>query len=160
MHGPVAGAGGRCYAGPMGAGGWEHFEHGADIGVRGRGPTCEAAFEQAALALTAVLTDPVGVRERTRVAIACEAPGDELLLVDWLNALVYEMAVRRMLFGSFRVQVQDAPPARRLEGEAWGEPVDVARHAPAVEVKGATLTALRVAREPDGAWVAQCVVDV
>ena len=37
---------------------WEHFPHDADIGVRGFGPTVVAAFEQAALALTAVITDP------------------------------------------------------------------------------------------------------
>lgn len=146
--------------------GWEHFEHEADIGVRGCGPTREAAFEQAALALTAVLTDPAGVAAREAVAIACEAPDEELLLVDWLNALVYEMAVRRMLFGRFVVRVSpaeatDAEPAGlRLAGEAWGEPVDTARHHPAVEVKGATYTGLRVAHEADGRWLAQCVVDV
>jgi len=41
-----------------------------------------------------------------------------------------------------------------------GEPVDVARHAPACEPKGATYTALRVAHEADGSWSAGCVVDV
>ncbi|HEX9843308.1 MAG TPA: archease [bacterium] len=135
---------------------WEHFEHQADIGVRGYGPTREAAFEQAALALTAVLTDPAGVQARACVSIACEAPDDELLLADWLNALVYEMAVRRWLFGRFSVRLTD----HRLSAEAWGEPVNRELHGPAVEVKGATYTALRVAREADGGWVAQCVVDV
>ena len=47
----------------------------------------------------------------------------------------------------------------RLEATAWGERVDPQRHHPAVEVKGATYTTLRVAREA-GAWVAQTVVDV
>lgn len=140
----------------MDEGAWEHFEHGADIGVRGRGPTREVAFEQAAMALTGVLTDPAGVQAREHVPIACEAPDDELLLVDWLNALVYEMAVRRLLFGRFSVRLSD----HRLEAEAWGEPVDRSTHRPAVEVKGATYTALRVAQEPDGRWVAECVVDV
>ncbi len=32
---------------------WEHFPHHADVGVRGVGPTREAAFEEAARALTA-----------------------------------------------------------------------------------------------------------
>ena len=135
---------------------WEHFEHGADIGVRGIGATLAEAFEQAALALTAVLTDPAGVIPRTSVGIRCAAPDDEVLLVDWLNALVYEMATRRMLFGRFGVTIR----ANALAGVAWGEPVDVARHRPAVEVKGATYTALSVARRADGSWVAQCVVDV
>jgi len=135
---------------------WEHFPHGADIGVRGIGSTESEAFEQAALALTAVVTDPASVTQREAVGIRCEAPDDELLLADWLNAIVYEMSTRGALFGRFAVKL-DRP---RLEATAWGEPVDRARHRPAVEVKGATYTALRVEQRADRAWVAQCVVDV
>jgi tRNA nucleotidyltransferase (CCA-adding enzyme) len=134
---------------------WEHFEHGADIGVRGLGATKAAAFEQAALALTAVITDPPRVAPVATVQIRCQAPDDELLLVEWLNALVYEMAVRRMLFGRFHVALD----GNRLEAQATGEPASVPRHQPAVEVKGATYTALRVA-PADGGWLAQTVVDV
>ena len=125
------------------------------MGVRGIGPSKEAAFEQAALALTAVMTDPDAVAAREAVAIRCEAPDDELLFVDWLNGLVYEMATRRMLFSRFEVHLDGG----RLEATAWGEPAEVARHHPAVEIKGATYTALRVARE-NGEWIAQTVVDV
>ncbi|TAK45087.1 MAG: archease [Betaproteobacteria bacterium] len=135
---------------------WEHFEHMADIGVRGIGATREQAFEQAALAMTAVITDPGSVAARDAVAIECEAPDEELLLADWLNALVYEMATRRMLFGRFEVRIE----GHRLRACAWGEPTDIGRHRPAVEVKGATYTALRVAQETGGQWMAQCVVDV
>ena len=135
---------------------WEHFAHAADIGVRGIGATLEEAFEQAALALTAVVVDPEQVRLVTTVDISCEAPDDELLLVDWLNALVYEMATRHVLFGGFDVHLETS----HLTAQAHGEPVDRARHEPAVEVKGATYTSLRVARAEDGGWVAQCVVDV
>jgi tRNA nucleotidyltransferase (CCA-adding enzyme) len=139
---------------------WEHYEHGADIGVRGYGDTKAQAFEQAALAMTAVVADPASVAPRERVAIRCEAPDDELLLAEWLNAVIYEMSARRMLFSRFALQLEGT----RLSGEAWGEPVDVARHHPAVEVKGATYTTLRVARGGDNAgddgWLAQTVVDV
>lgn len=134
---------------------WEHFPHGADIGVRGFGPTVGAAFEQAALAMTAVITDPGIIEPRKAVAIQCEAPDREMLLAEWLNALVYEMGTRKMLFQAFAVQTDGT----RLSGLAWGESVDPARHRPAVEVKGATYTALRVAPEAGG-WVAQTVVDV
>ena len=133
---------------------WEHYPHEADIGVRGIGATREEAFEQAALALTAVVTDPAGVSPGEALAIDCEAPDDELLLVDWLDALVFAMATRGLLFARFRVTIT----GHRLTASAWGERVDRARH-PAVEVKGATLTALRVARE-GGQWGAQTVVDV
>ncbi len=135
---------------------WEHYIHGADIGVRGIGPTKAAAFEQAAVALTAVVSDPEVVAPRDEVEVRCAAPDDERLLVAWLNALIYEMATRAMLFARFRVRIRGS----ELEATAWGEPLDVARHRPAVEAKGATYTELRVGREDDGAWVAQCVVDV
>jgi SHS2 domain-containing protein len=134
---------------------WEHFPHGADVGVRGFGETKAEAFAQAALAMTAVVVDPAVVEPREAVAVQCEAPDDELLLAEWLNSLVYEMATRRMLFSRFAVRF-DGP---LLSGQAWGERVDVARHHPAVEIKGATYTQLRVAREAEG-WVAQTVVDV
>jgi tRNA nucleotidyltransferase (CCA-adding enzyme) len=134
---------------------WEHFAHGADIGVRGIGPTKAAAFEQAALALTGVICDPSLVRATESVAIRCESSNDELLLVDWLNEIILEMAVRHMLFGAYDVRIAGAA----LEATAWGEPIDADRHQPAVEVKGATLTELRVRQQLDG-WLAQCVVDV
>ena len=135
---------------------WEHFAHGADIGVRGIGPTKEAAFEQIALALTGVITDLTSVRPDVAIGITCEAPTDDLLLVDWLNALVYEMATRCMLFGAFVVTIEES----RLHATAWGEAVDRVRHEPAVAIKGATYTALRVECLDDGHWLAQCVVDV
>lgn len=135
---------------------WEHFEHRADMGVAGHGPTPAVAFEQAALALTAIICDPEAIRPDQVVAIECEEADLELLFVDWLNALIYEMAVRRMLFSRFQVQIEGA----RLRGQAWGEAVDIGRHQPAVEVKGATYTALAVGQGENGLWSARCVVDV
>jgi SHS2 domain-containing protein len=135
---------------------WEHFPHGADIGVRGRGTTLADALAAAATALTAVVSDPARVAPRVPVPVRCSAPSPDFLLLDWLNALVFEMATRGLLFSRFDVVADSGS----LEATAWGEPVDVARHRPAVEVKGATLTGLRVAREGDGSWLAECVVDV
>ncbi|HUI19708.1 MAG TPA: archease [Methylocella sp.] len=134
---------------------WEHFPHDADIGVRGFGTTAAEAFEQAGLALTAVVTH-ADVEPKVPVEIRCEAPDLELLFAEWLNAIIYEMAVRRMLFGRFTVSIRDM----HLEGTLWGEPVDVARHAPACEPKGATYTALKVAADESGLWSAACIVDV
>ena len=96
------------------------------------------------------------VEPRVRVDVSCEAPDIELLFVEWLNAVIYEMAVGKMLFGRFAVGIENA----HLNGTMWGEPVDVARHAPACEAKGATYTALKVAADENGRWSAGCVVDV
>ena len=134
---------------------WEHFPHDADVGLRGWGATPAEAFEQAAYALTAVVTH-ARVEPTISVGLTREAPDLELLFVEWLNAIIYEMAVRNMLFGRFTVRIEND----RLEATLWGEPVDVERHAPACEPKGATYTALKVARDADGRWSAACIVDV
>jgi len=136
--------------------GWEHFDHQADIGIRGFGGTQAEAFEQAALALTAVITPPEGIEERDRLVVRCEAPDRELLLADWLNAVLREMSALRMVFSRFEVSIEGT----RLTARLGGEKVDQGRHQPAVEVKGASYHHLQVVEYGDGQWMAQCVVDV
>lgn len=135
---------------------WEHFSHGADIGVRGFGESVEQAFEQAAMALSAVVADLSAIAPRETIEVHCDAPDLELLLVNWLNRIIYEMAVRQMLFATFHVAISEGS----LSGRLGGETVDPERHQLAVEAKGATVTALKVVRGPNGEWMAQCVVDV
>ena len=61
-----------------------------------------------------------------------------------------------MLFSRFEVTIED----RHLRAKAWGEPVDVMQHQPAAEVKGVSFCELSVRQNPEGEWLAQCVVDV
>ena len=135
---------------------WEHFAHEADMGIRGIAPTLEQAFEQAALAMTAVITDPDEVLPSEAIPIHCKEPDNEFLFLDWINELIYAMAVRGLLFNRFQVSINNG----ELTATAFGEAVDRQKHQPAVEIKGATLTELHVYQQPDGLWVAQCVVDV
>lgn len=135
---------------------WEHFSHKADIGIRGFAYSKEASFEQAGLALTAVITDPKIVAPLQSIEIECSAPNDELLFADWINALVYEMATRRMLFSQFKVNLNQF----QLRATAFGEPINPNKHHPCVEIKGATFTELKVSQTTEGIWYVQCVVDV
>lgn len=136
---------------------WEHFEHEADIGVHGIGNTMAEAFKQAALAMTAVITEPECVNPVLQIEITCDAPDNELLLVDWLNALIFEMSSHKYLFSQF--DVNTIKPGH-LHAYAWGEKIDQDRHQPVVEVKGATYTALQVYQDDDGSWHAKTVIDV
>jgi SHS2 domain-containing protein len=61
-----------------------------------------------------------------------------------------------MVFGRFEIKAIEGG----LRALAWGEPVDVERHEPAVEVKAATFAGLKVDRDKAGVWMAQCIVDV
>ena len=134
---------------------WEHFEHKADIGVRGFGNTLEKSFEQAAIAMTAVITDASRVQTTATISISCSDDDNETLLYDWLNALIYEMATRKMLFSKFTVTIDEC----KLTAIVAGEAIDIERHQPSVEIKGATYTELAVYQQGQQ-WVAQCVIDV
>ena len=134
---------------------WEHFHHQADIGIRGIGESIEEAFQEAAVSMTAVICDPKTIEAREQLLINCVGTDRELLLADWLNAIIYEMATRNMLFSKFEVHIE----AEKLAGKAWGEKADPEKHDMAVEVKAATYSQLAV-KNQDGKWTAQCVVDV
>src|SRR5262245_38664683 len=97
---------------------WQHFSHEADIGIRGKGSTIESAFEMAALALTNIVCEAERVEPREEVLISCSAPDLELLFVDWINAIIYEMATRNMLFSQFRLVIQDCHLEAKIKGEA------------------------------------------
>jgi len=134
---------------------WEHFPHGADIGIRGVGGSPAEAFAQAARAVVAAAVDPAAVGAASAVNICCTGADLEDLFYAWLNAVIWEMSVRRMLFSKFDVAIDGFA----LHAVAHGEPVSPGRHEPAVEVKGATFTGLSVRPEGDH-WIAECVVDV
>jgi SHS2 domain-containing protein len=139
----------------------EHFEHGADVGVRGMGATPAEAFEGAARALSALLVEePARVRPLVKEQLEVEAADLEELLVAFLNELISISDLRRLIFGRFHVEISGGSSKPfRLRAQVQGEPFDPERHEFTVVPKGATYTALRVARDGER-WVAQCVVDV
>lgn len=134
---------------------YETFEHEADIGIRGFGGTIEEAFENAAVALYSVMVNVNRVRPEERRIVTASAPDRELLLVEWLNALLSQSDIDRMVFSKFEVKINGTS----LIGTAWGEMLDRERHQAHVEIKGATYHMLSV-QERDNRYVAQCVVDV
>jgi SHS2 domain-containing protein len=135
---------------------WEHFPHDADMGVRGIGKTKEEAFTEAARALVALTTELGEVRAKEKLEIRLSAANDEELFVEWLDAIVFEMETRLMVFTRFEATIEGG----KLTGAAWGERRDPERHPAGVEVKGPTFTELHVGTREDGLWVAQSVVDV
>ena len=134
---------------------FETFEHEADIGIRGFGGSMKEAFENAAVALYSVMVNIDAVNPVEERTITVSAPDQELLLVEWLNALLATSDIERMVFSKFDVEME----GKTLTGVAWGETLDRDRHEAKVEVKGATYHLLSV-KEQDGKHTAQCVVDV
>jgi SHS2 domain-containing protein len=134
---------------------YETFEHEADIGIRGFGKTMEEAFGNAAAAMYSVMVKIEAVKPAQEKTVLADAPDGELLLVEWLNALLSLSDIEHIVFSKFDVKIDGTT----LKGTAWGETLDRVRHEPKVEIKGATYHLLRVKKEKDN-FIAQCVVDV
>jgi SHS2 domain-containing protein len=131
-----------------------YFDHDADMGIIGRGTLIEEAFENAATAVFAMMTNLGQVRLRESVVIEFEEADAELALVTWLNLLLGQARSRALIFGRFHLRRDGARWTGTAEGEPWRAGLERG-----VEVKGATLTSLAVT-ERDGVWEARCVVDV
>jgi SHS2 domain-containing protein len=135
---------------------WETFEHEADIGLVIRGRDGPELFAQAGLAFFDLVCELGAVEERTRYSVAGEADTVEPLLVDWLNDLVYLFQARGVVCRRFEFP---AWSETAYEAEAFGEPVDAARHSPRDLVKAATYHGLSVRSQEDG-LEARVILDV
>ncbi len=131
----------------------------SDLCFVARGETLERAFAAAAEALlAATLDDPGTVEERERRCLAFEEPDLELLLLRFLNELVYLRDAEELLLHAGRLRVE-RNDRTRLDAELWGEPIRPERHPLATEVKAATAHGLRV-RPTAGGWEASVTLDV
>ena len=139
---------------------YEYLDHEADIGIRGIGYSLGEAFAESAQAMFSVMADVETVAPRQSVAVHCQAPDAETLLVEFLNELLFQREMRGLLLSTCHVNdIRQKAEGWYLDALAWGEPLDPGRHEIRTEVKAATYAALKVCRQ-DGLYVAQCVVDV
>lgn len=134
---------------------WELFTHDADIGIRGLGNSLDEAFEMAGIAITAVVTDPNTIPTDVEVNLSINEADQDMLFFEWVNQIIYIMDTKKMLFSKFDIQMNN----NSLNAKLYGQEVAKINGDFAVEIKGATFTELKVAKENEQ-WVAQCVVDI
>jgi SHS2 domain-containing protein len=150
--------------------GYELLEHTADVGIRARGATLEAAFEQATEGLAEVLGalappggsggppgwspgGPGGPDERVVVEVSAGDPGG--LLVDWLNEVLWLREVRQAAVAGVRVErVSDGTAAGWVAFSSGGPAPD------GTFVKAVTYHRLRVEPDPGGGWLIEVYLDV
>ncbi len=139
--------------------GFTYLGHRADLAVRAWGATRDEVFAEAARALVGAMVTLEHVRPATSRSFSLRADSLGLLLVDWLAALVAEKDVSGLVFSRFDVRIRERGSGAELEGTAWGEPLDSARHEPRSEVKGISLLGLSV-EAVNETWFAEYVADV
>lgn len=131
-----------------------YFEHDADIGIVGRGPTLERCLESAARAAFAIMADLSAVTPEAEVQVEFREGDPEFALVTWINQLLAAARERGLALCRFELGRE----GDRWRGRAWGAPWRKGQER-GTEVKGATLTMLSV-RQTAAGWEARCVVDV
>jgi hypothetical protein len=68
---------------------YDYFEHEADIGIIGRGPTLAEAFESAATAMFAIMAEPARIKNTLSIQYEFEEDDPEFALVTLLNRSVF-----------------------------------------------------------------------
>lgn len=138
---------------------FEHFEHKADIGIRGFGGTIEEAFEEAAKAMTDVIVDVRTVGKEKKEVIEATGTDEGALFVAFLNQLLYIKDTKKLIFSTFIVKIEKQNGKLALKAKAAGTVLDSKKHNYKVDVKAATYSELKVAKQ-GARWVVQCIVDV
>jgi SHS2 domain-containing protein len=135
---------------------FEFVDHTGDLGVRVFGQTLPELFQQAAEALTLIITDPETIQIKKTRKILLEAKTDEELLITWLNELVYLFDTEGVLFKIFEVlSIHD----HHLEALAQGEIYMEGRHPIKTAVKAATYHQLKIEHH-QGVWTTQVIFDL
>jgi SHS2 domain-containing protein len=133
----------------------------SDLAFMAFGPTLEAVFVEAGRALlAATVEEPATVEPRERRTFVLREPDLELLLIRYLNELVYLVDAEELLLQPERVEIvfsQDH--SAELRAELVGERIDRRRHTLASDVKAATAHGLQVAETAEG-WTATATLDV
>ena len=131
----------------------------SDLSFVARGDSPEAVFCAASEALLAATVErPEAVAERTRETLHLRDAELDLLLLRFLNELVFLRDARGLLLRAREVRI-DRGEDVVLGAVLVGEPLDAARHRLASEVKAVTAHGLRVRQVADG-WEASVTLDV
>jgi len=120
---------------------FELIEHTADTGLVASGSTLAEAFANAAYGMFSIIADMANVRESESRKVEVRADDAEMLLVDWLNELLYIFDVHRLLLCRFDITDFDG---RRLAATCYGEKYDPSRHQIKLGVKAATYHMVKV----------------
>ncbi len=131
-------------------------DHTADFGLEIFGRSASDLFEQAARALTDLLTDPAVLTEQRRHTLDIEGSDWEDLLINWLRELLYLYNGENQFVAG--VDVISIEPTR-LRAEVATEDYRMGHHEIRNEIKAVTYHQLEVRTDDDG-WRARVIFDV
>ena len=138
---------------------WAVVEHTADVGIEVRAVTLEALFADAAAGFCDVITEAAQLGGAEERAFEVQAAGLDLLLVAWLEELLFSFDTTGVLYPRGEASVEGDGESWSLRARMRGERFDAARHPLKVQIKAVTYHALEVARDEQG-WRGRVIFDI
>ena len=130
--------------------GYSLLDHPADLGIEAFGRNLAEAFEQAALALISVILDPDKITCSQSKEVIIEGADYEQLLVRWLAEVLYLYDGQNFAGGNFDISELSSTG---LKARVLGEPFDLDRHRPRLDVKAITYHQLLLKEDDSGAKI-------
>jgi SHS2 domain-containing protein len=139
---------------------YQALEHTADLGIEVRADTLAGLFADAAAGLYDTITELDAIAPQQQGELRVEAAALDLLLVAWLEELLFRLDAHGELWPLCTVELSEARGGRwTASARCAGERFVAGRHAVKVQVKAITYHGLEVARTPEG-WRARVIFDV
>lgn len=134
--------------------GFRYHGHTSDVTIECWAPTLEKAFEEAALATLEVMVDTSLVKPLESVEVSVGGIDMKELLLSWVGRLIALVDINQQFYSKFEVkEISEAPDGFSLNGNAWGETIDLARHKPRTGVKAMTYADMRIEQSPTKATI-------
>lgn len=133
----------------------------ADAELRAWGPDLDEVFRAAGDATMNVMVRELGtIRPRERRQVALDHEAADLLLLGFLQELVYYKDAEGLMLRPERVEVaRDEAGRYHVQAALAGEPFDPERHEQGADVKAVTLHRFSLERTQEG-WAAYAILDI
>lgn len=129
---------------------YEFLDHTADVQIHAWGDDLKEVFENAAIAMTAYITDINKIDITTKETIQVEADDLKGLLYRYLDEILFLFnADPYLLSKRVRILEFDRETKFRIKAECYGESFSLEKHCQGTEIKAITYSAMKINDDSD-----------
>jgi SHS2 domain-containing protein len=140
-------------------GGFELFDHTADIGVNAWGKDISEAYEFAAISMYSIIFhgSPPKVEPKGEFRIKLKSSDIDQLLVDWLDEILFIYSTEHIVLSNFKIEIDIEK--KSLDAIVSGEIVSDEYLIGTCEIKAVTYHMLSV-KKTDTRWDVKVLFDI
>ncbi|MFN3551388.1 MAG: archease [Endomicrobiia bacterium] len=137
---------------------FDFIDHTADIGIRVYGKTLEELFVNSALGMYNVICEKFKkISPKQKYKNTLKAPDNETLIVSFLNDLLYQTFVNKLLFCEFEIKSFKSDIS--VTYICYGEEYNKNKHGHLIELKSATFHKIKIKKNSCGLFETTIIFD-